>query len=133
MAKVPSELRYSKEHEWVKLEGATAVMGITDYAQAELGDVVYLNLPPKGTALVQSHKMGEIESVKAVSDLFAPVSGVVAEVNQAAIDSPELVNKDPFGGGWLVKATGIEPGELANLLTAAAYESFLEGLATSGH
>ncbi len=133
MAKVPSELRYSKEHEWVRLEGATAVMGITDYAQEELGDVVYLSLPPAGTALVQSHKMGEIESVKAVSDLFALVSGVVAEVNQAALDSPELVNKDPHGKGWLVKATGVEPKELANLLTAAAYESFLAGLATSGH
>ncbi|MBI3953052.1 MAG: glycine cleavage system protein GcvH [Chloroflexi bacterium] len=129
MAKVPPELRYSKEHEWVKVAGGTALIGITDYAQEELGDVVYLDLPKVGARLAQFQKMGEIESVKAVSDLFSPLSGEVSAANQAAIDNPELLNKDPYGEGWLVKATGFDRKELDNLLTAAAYESFLAGLA----
>ena len=128
MPRVPQELRYSKEHEWVRLEGDTALIGITDYAQEELGDVVYLNLPKVGSRLTHSVKMGEVESVKAVSDLFSPVSGQVSAVNQAALDSPELVNKDPYGEGWLVRATAVDPAELGSLLTAAAYESFLAGL-----
>lgn len=129
MSNAPSTLRYSKEHEWVKLEGNIAVIGITEYAQEELGDIVYLSLPKAGVALKQFQKMGEIESVKAVSDLFSPLSGVVTEVNQVAVDDPELVNKDPYGKGWLVRASGVESKELDALMTADAYDSFVAGLA----
>ena len=121
----PSDLRYSKEHEWVRAEGDTATVGITDYAQDQLGDIVYLDLPAAGASVTQLEKLGEIESVKAVSDLYSPVSGEVVEVNQEAIDSPELVNNDAYGRGWLIKVRMSDASELDKLLTAQAYEELV--------
>ena len=122
---VPPELRYSKEHEWVGVEGDIATVGITDYAQEQLGDLVYLDLPKVGTAVHQFEKLGEIESVKAVSDLFSPVSGEVTERNEEAVKSPELVNQDPYGRGWLVRLTLSDASEVDKLLTAEQYEEFV--------
>lgn len=121
----PSDLKYTKEHEWVRVEGDAGVVGITDYAQDQLGDVVYLDLPAAGANVEQHGKLGEIESVKAVSDLYSPVSGEVIEVNQAAIDSPELVNTSPYDKGWLVKVRFANAGELEGLLDAAAYDEHI--------
>jgi glycine cleavage system H protein len=122
---VPSDLRYSKEHEWVRVESNGATVGITDYAQEQLGDIVYVDLPKVGTAVRQSGKLGEIESVKAVSDFFSPVSGEVTEFNEEVVKSPELVNKDPYGGGWLLKLTLSDAGEVDKLLTAQQYEELV--------
>ncbi len=124
----PSDRRYSKEHEWAKVEDdGRIVVGITHFAQDQLGDVVFLDLPAPGTQVEQHKKLGEVESVKAVSDLFSPVGGEVVEVNQAAIDNPELVNNDPFEAGWLVKMSSSNSDkEMGNLLTAEEYEAFLE-------
>ena len=122
---VPAELRYSKEHEWVRVEGDIATVGITDHAQEQLGDLVYLELPKVGTAVRQFEKLGEIESVKAVSDLFSPVSGEVTERNEEAAKSPELVNQDPYGRGWLVRLTLSDASEVDKLLTAEQYEEIV--------
>jgi glycine cleavage system H protein len=122
---VPAELRYSKEHEWVRVEGDIATVGITDHAQEQLGDLVYLELPKVGTAVRQFEKLGEIESVKAVSDLFSPVSGEVTERNEEAVKSPELVNQDPYGRGWLVRLTLSNASEVDKLLTAEQYEELV--------
>jgi len=122
----PPECRYSREHEWVRVEpDGTALVGITDYAQDQLGDVVFLNLPQPGTILTQFHKFGEIESVKAVSDLYAPVGGEVVEVNQAALDHPELVNQEPYVRGWLLRVRLRDEAELGNLLSAEEYEALV--------
>lgn len=121
----PSGLKYSKEHEWALVEGDTATIGVTHFAQDSLGDVVYIDLPPPGTDLEQFAKFGEIESVKAVSDLFTPLSGTVTEVNQEAVDDPERVNTDPYGDGWLIKLRVDESAGLDNLMTAEAYEALL--------
>ena len=123
----PTDRRYSKEHEWVKLEaGSIGLIGVTHYAQDQLGDVVFLDLPSPGSRLEQFGKFGEIESVKAVNDLFSPVSGELLEVNQKAVDSPELVNDDPYGKGWLLRVNLSDPSELDGLLTASEYEELLE-------
>ena len=122
---VPPELRYSKEHEWVRVEGDIATVGITDHAQEQLGDLVYLDLPKVGTAVQQFEKLGEIESVKAVSDLFSPVSGEVTERNEEAVKSPELVNQDPYGRGWLVRLSLSDTSEVDKLLTAEQYEELV--------
>ena len=121
----PSGLKYSKEHEWALVEGDTATIGVTHFAQDSLGDVVYIDLPPPGTDIEQFDKFGEIESVKAVSDLFTPLSGTVTEVNQEAIDDPERVNTDPYGDGWLIKLRIDDSAGLDNLLSAEAYEALL--------
>ena len=121
----PADLKYTKEHEWVRVDGDVGVIGITDYAQDQLGDIVYLDLPAAGANVAQYAKMGEIESVKAVSDLFSPVSGEIVEVNQEAIDSPELVNNDAYGRGWLIKVRLADQGELDKLLDAQAYGAFV--------
>jgi len=121
----PAELRYSKEHEWVRVEGDIATVGITDHAQEQLGDLVYLELPKVGTAVRQFEKLGEIESVKAVSDLFSPVSGEVTERNEEAVKSPELVNQDPYGRGWLVRLSLSDASEVDKLLTAEQYEELV--------
>ena len=124
---IPDDRRYTKEHEWVKLEeGSDALVGITHYAQDQLGDVVYLDLPGAGTRLEQFAKLGEIESVKAVSDLFSPVTGEVVDVNQEAVDHPELVNEDPSGKGWLLRIRLEDAAELESLLSAEEYSAFLE-------
>ena len=121
---VPDDRRYSKEHEWVVAHGdGTATVGVSDFAQQQLGDVVFVELPQVGAAVSQFGQMGEIESVKAVSDLFSPVSGEVVEVNKGAVDRPELVNSDPYDGGWLIKVRLSDAGELDNLMSAEAYQS----------
>jgi glycine cleavage system H protein len=122
----PSDLRYTKEHEWVRVEGDAGVVGVTDYAQDQLGDLVYLDLPAAGASVAQYAKLGEIESVKAVSDLYSPVSGEIVKVNQEAVDSPELVNSDPYGRGWLIKVRLSNPSEIDGLLDAAAYEELVD-------
>jgi glycine cleavage system H protein len=117
----PDDLRYSKEHEWVRADGAQATIGITSFAADELGDIVFVELPEVGAKLAQYGTFGVIESVKAVSDLYAPISGEVVEVNESLRDRPELVNNDPFGEGWIAKVELVDPGELDGLMDAAAY------------
>ncbi len=124
MANVPEDLHYSKDHEWVRVEGDIAVIGITDYAQNSLGDVVYVELPKVGEEFAANESFGSVESVKAVSEVFSPVSGKVAEVNEALNDEPEKVNGDPYGDGWMIKVRMSSPGEVDSLLTAAEYEDF---------
>jgi glycine cleavage system H protein len=117
----PDDLRYSKEHEWVRVEDATATIGITSFASDELGDIVFIELPEAGASLSQFGTFGVIESVKAVSDLYAPVSGEVVEVNEALRESPELLNSDAFGSGWIAKVRLSDPSELDALMDADAY------------
>jgi glycine cleavage system H protein len=119
---VAQDLRYTKEHEWVRLEGDLATVGITDYAAQQLGDIVFVELPEIGRSLAQFGAVGVIESVKAVSDLFAPISGEVVEANAELAGSPELVNGDPFGKGWMLRIRISDPGQLDALLDQAAYE-----------
>jgi glycine cleavage system H protein len=125
----PTDRRYSKEHEWVLIEGeGHAVVGITQYAQDQLGDVVYVDLPDTGVTVEQFQKLGEIESVKAVSDLFSPLSGEIVEANKELESKPELVNEDPYAGGWMVRMAGVDQAQLDNLLSAEEYESYLSEL-----
>ena len=125
----PEDRRYSREHEWARDEGdGTVLVGITDYAQEHLGDIVYLELPSVGTQLNRDQKLGEVESVKSVSDIFAPISGEVVAVNDVVVDSPEMVNEDPHGTGWLLRFTPSQPSELDELMSAADYEAMLESL-----
>ena len=125
----PTDRRYSKEHEWVLIESeGQAVVGITQYAQDQLGDVVYVDLPDAGATVEQFQKLGEIESVKAVSDLFSPLSGEIVEANKELENKPELVNEDPYSGGWMVRMAGIDQAQLDNLLSAEEYESYLSEL-----
>jgi glycine cleavage system H protein len=121
----PSNYRYTKEHEWVRVDGDLATIGITDYAQHELGDVVYVGLPKPGTKVNAGESFGSVESVKAVSDIYAPVSGEVTEVNSALEETPELVNKDPHGKAWLIKLKVANSSEFAKLKDAAAYEAYI--------
>jgi len=121
--KVPSDLLYTEEHEWVAVNGDEATIGVTDYAQGELGDVVFVELPEAGSVVAQNESFGTIEAVKAVSDLFAAVSGTVAEVNPLLADAPETVNKDPYGDGWMIKVKMSNPEELKSLMDAAAYKT----------
>jgi glycine cleavage system H protein len=122
----PTDRKYSKEHEWIKLEeGSRGLVGITHFAQDQLGDVVYLDLPPVGTRLEQSAKLGEVESVKAVSDIYSPVKAEVVEINQDVIDHPEVVNDDPYERGWLLRVEVQDVAELDGLLTAEQYDAFL--------
>ena len=125
MSSIPAELKYSKSHEWVRVEGDVAVIGITDHAQDELGDIVYLSLPEVGRYLQNDENFGEVESVKAVSELFIPISGTVTEVNEALVTASEKINEDPYGAGWMLKLTIIEAGELDQLLSASAYSQLL--------
>ena len=128
---ISDDCKYTQEHEWVKVENTEAnevLVGITDYAQDQLGDIVYLELPQTGSVVKQLDKMGEIESVKAVSDLFSPISGNVIESNSDLNDHPELVNEDPFGKGWLIRVTMTTVNELDGLMTASEYQSYIEGL-----
>jgi len=122
---IPIELRYTKEHEWVRAEGDIVTIGITDYAQDQLGDIVYLDLPAIGASLTRDDKLGEIESIKVVSDIFAPVSGEVLEVNQEAVDEPEAVNEEPYGKGWLIKVRLSDSSEFDALLTNEAYDELI--------
>jgi glycine cleavage system H protein len=117
----PADLRYTKDHEWIKLEGNTATIGITDFAQGELGDIVYIDINTVGKALAAEAVFGTVEAVKTVSDLFLPVAGTLLEVNPALAGQPELVNTDPYGAGWMVKVTVDNPSEVEGLLTSEAY------------
>ncbi|MEX1195431.1 MAG: glycine cleavage system protein GcvH [Dehalococcoidia bacterium] len=121
----PPDLKYTKEHEWVRVDGDTGTIGITDYAQDQLGDIVFVDLPPTGTKVIYTQKFGEIESVKAVSELFAPVSGEMIEANGGLNDNPQWVNDDPYGGGWMIKVRLDNTAELDGLLSAQEYEAFL--------
>ena len=124
MANIPDDLHYSKDHEWVRVDGNVAVVGITDYAQDSLGDVVYVELPKSGDTFAANESFGSVESVKAVSEVFCPVSGDIAGVNESLNDSPEKVNEDPYGEGWMIRVTMSSPGEVDSMLTAAEYEDF---------
>ncbi len=117
----PAELRYTKDHEWIKLEGTTATIGITDFAQGELGDIVYLDINTVGSSLAAEAVFGTVEAVKTVSDLFLPMAGTITEVNPALSANPELVNADPYGAGWMVKVTVNNVADFEQLLTSEAY------------
>ncbi|HCY90517.1 MAG TPA: glycine cleavage system protein GcvH [Chitinophagaceae bacterium] len=121
----PANLRYTKDHEWVLLEGNTATVGITDFAQRELGDIVYVDISSKGKALNAEEVFGTVEAVKTVSDLFLPVAGTIAEVNPALEANPELVNSDPYGEGWMIKMTVSNPDDVASLMNADAYAAIV--------
>ena len=123
---IPQELRYSRDHEWVRVDGSIARVGITDFAQESLGDVVFVQLPDVGLEIVAGASVSEIESTKSVSDVYVPVSGVVQAVNAALADTPELVNQDPYGEGWILEVALADPAELDALLDADAYRTLVE-------
>jgi glycine cleavage system H protein len=123
---VPADLRYSTDHEWAKVEGTRIRVGITDYAQDALGDVVYVQVPGVGTAVTAGGTFGEVESTKSVSDIYAPVSGTVVAVNEALADSPQLLNEDPYGEGWICEIEVGDDADLGALLDAAAYTALIE-------
>ena len=122
----PEDSRYAKSHEYVHMEGDIGTIGITDYAQKELGDVVFVELPQVGTQLDQGDELGSIESVKAVSELFTPVSGEVIEINEALAEKPELVNTDPYGDGWMIRIRLSQPVEVDEMMTAEEYDEYIE-------
>lgn len=124
MANVPEDLHYSKDHEWVRVDGNEAVIGVTDYAQNSLGDVVYVELPKPGDEFAANESFGSVESVKAVSEVFTPVAGVVSSINESLADEPEKVNSDPYGDGWMIRVKMSNSGEVDSMLTAAEYEDF---------
>jgi glycine cleavage system H protein len=123
---IPADLKYSKSDEWVKVEGATATTGVTDYAQGQLSDIVYVELPALGATIKQGKPWGSVESVKAAADVNLPLSGTVTAVNEALKDKPETVNSDPYGAGWMVKFTITNASELSGLMDAAAYTKYCE-------
>ncbi|MFM7059969.1 MAG: glycine cleavage system protein GcvH [Actinomycetes bacterium] len=123
----PQDLQYSEEHEWVRVDGARATIGITDFAQDALGDVVFVQLPDAGLAVIRSAGCAEVESTKSVSEIYAPLSGTVVEVNAALEDAPELVNADPYGQGWIFVVEMSDPAEVGSLMDAAGYRTFVEG------
>ncbi len=122
---IPSELKYTKDHEWVRVEGGTAVVGITDFAQSQLGDIVFVDVATVGETVAKHEVFGTIEAVKTVSDLFNPVSGEVAEFNEALDDAPDAVNKDPYGAGWIIKVTMSDPAQVDGLLSADQYKALI--------
>lgn len=123
---IPEGLKYTKEHEWIRIEGESAFVGITDYAQDQLGDVVMAELPAVGSAVKKNESLGVVESVKSVSDIFSPITGTIQDKNDAVLESPSLINEDPYGEGWLVKIKISNLAELEDLMDAAAYKNFLE-------
>jgi glycine cleavage system H protein len=123
---IPADLKYTEHDEWVRVEGQTAIAGITDYAQDQLSDVVYVELPAVGQALKQNERFGTVESVKAASDLSLPASGSITAVNDSLASSPDTVNKDPYGAGWMVKFTLTNPADVSQLMDAAAYQKYCE-------
>ena len=122
---IPSELKYTKEHEWIKVEGNTATVGITDFAQGELGDIVFVELPKVGEGVQYMKPFGTIEAVKAVSDLFSPVSGKVIAVNQALDNDPMVINRDPYNGGWIIKIQVSDNSQIEHLLDSSSYKNIL--------
>jgi glycine cleavage system H protein len=123
---IPAELKYTQDHEWVRVEGDVAVVGVTDFAQGELGDVVFVEIETEGETLDKGETFGTVEAVKTVSDLFMPVGGKVTEFNEALADDPELVNKDPYGKGWMIKINIADAAELDELMDAEAYKAMIE-------
>ncbi len=123
-----SQMRYTNDHEWVRVEGDTAVVGISDYAQEQLGDVVFVELPDVGTIFAQNDDAAVVESVKAASEIYAPIGGKILEVNDQLIDAPEILNSDPTGNGWMFKISIADAGEVDGLMDEAAYKTFVEGL-----
>ncbi len=121
----PEQLSYTKDHEWIRVEGTTGIVGITDYAQGELGDIVFIELPAVGKSIKQGETFGTIEAVKAVSDLYAPVTGEVIAVNEALDKTPEVVNKDPYQNGWMIKVRIANAAEVKNLLDAKSYRALI--------
>jgi glycine cleavage system H protein len=121
----PADLKYTKDHEWIKVEGNVATIGITDFAQGELGDIVYIDINTVGKMLSAEAVFGTVEAVKTVSDLFLPVAGTINEINPALAGQPELVNTDPYGAGWMVKVTMVNPADVAQLLTSEAYSQLV--------
>jgi glycine cleavage system H protein len=124
----PNEFRYTKEHEWIKLEGDEALIGITDFAQSQLGDIIYVELPAVGKELSAHQSIGAVESVKSVSDVYVPVAGTVTKVNETLATTPDILNKDPHGQGWIIRLKVKNKQDLDSLFTAGDYEKFLEGL-----
>ena len=124
---IPSELKYTKDHEWIKVEGDTATIGITDFAQGELGDIVYVDVDTVDDTVERDEVFGSVEAVKTVSDLFMPLTGEVIEFNEALEDEPELVNKDPYGNGWMIKVTIEDASQIDDLLDAQAYQDLIKG------
>lgn len=122
---IPAELRYTKEHEWVLLEDGVAIIGVTDFAQAELGDIVFVEMPTIGAQLATMDAFGNVESVKSVSDLYSPIAGTVSDINIRLADNPELVNSDPYGEGWLIRLEPKDVGEIEQLLTADEYSDYI--------
>ncbi len=124
---IPDELKYSKDHEWIRLSGSIARVGITDYAQDALGDVVFVQLPESGKEVLAGQSCSEVESTKSVSDIYVPVSGLISNVNTQLSDSPNLINSDPYGDGWIMEIEVSDLSSVADLLDAAAYRMFIEG------
>ncbi len=124
---VPAELKYTKDHEWIRIEGNTAIIGITDFAQGELGDIVYVDVDTVDDTVAEGEVFGSVEAVKTVSDLFMPVSGEVVEFNEELEDEPELVNSDPYGKGWMIKVAFSDESEIDNLLDSEAYTNLIKG------
>lgn len=122
---IPADLKYTKDHEWVKIEGSTATIGVTDFAQKELGDIVYVEIETEGEEIAQEEVFGTVEAVKTVSDLLMPISGTIDAINDGLGDSPETVNSDPYGDGWMIKITISNEGELEDLLSADAYKELI--------
>lgn len=125
---IPSELKYTKDHEWTKIEGDVAIIGITDFAQSALGDIVFVELPEVGKTLNHHQAFGVVESIKSVSDLFSPLAGTVLEINNDLINAPELCNAEPYGNAWMIKIKLTNPAELNSLLSASDYQNFLSTL-----
>lgn len=125
---IPDDLQYTKEHEWLRVEGTTVTIGVTDYAQEQLGDIVYVELPAEGEQITKAETFGVLESVKAVSDCYAPVTGKVLEINDPLADNPETINEDPYGEGWMIKVEVADPAVLAgdDYMDHAAYQQFVE-------
>jgi glycine cleavage system H protein len=126
MVEIKSDRRYTKSHEWVKVDGETATMGVSDFAQSELGDITYLELPEPGDSVTKSEPLGVIESVKAASDIYSPVTGEIVEANDSVVDAPESVNSSPYDDAWLVKIKLSDPSQIDELMDSAAYEKFVE-------
>lgn len=125
MSEIPSDLKYTKEHEWVKIKGDTALIGITDFAQSELGDIVYVEMPEIDSEIEQMSEFGVVESVKTVSNLYSPVTGIVKKINKKLADNPDLVNSDPYGDGWMIEVKCADMNELDDLLSAEEYEEIV--------
>jgi glycine cleavage system H protein len=126
MVEIPEVLKYTKEHEWARVEDDIVIIGITDYAQDALGEIIYIELPSEGDEVTKGETFGAVESTKSVSDLYAPISGEVVEVNEALLDSPEAINEDPYGEGWMVKVKPYDPSELEDLMYSDEYTEFIE-------